>query len=140
MIVMGAPYQSPIACVAKIVAAEGEYQAAVKLGQAADIVTQHPVALQLRTLQAMAEISVEKNSTIIFAAKFMTTVRDAIALLGKASAGKWGADVCGRKHVKIRIWRFDSDSIGTEALEFAEEVNVGRIEKLPVPRVTRYLK
>ena len=35
---------------AKIVAAEGEYQAAVKLGQAADIITQHPVALQLRTL------------------------------------------------------------------------------------------
>src|SRR5229473_2802423 len=47
---------------AKIVAAEGEYQAAVKLGQAADIITQHPVALQLRTLQTMAEISVEKNS------------------------------------------------------------------------------
>ena len=57
---------------AKIVAAEGEYQAAVKLGQAADIITQHPVALQLRTLQTMAEISVEKNSTIIFPAQFMT--------------------------------------------------------------------
>ena len=41
---------------AKIVAAEGEYQAAVKLGEAADIITQHPVALQLRTLQTMAEI------------------------------------------------------------------------------------
>ena len=51
---------------AKIVAAEGEYQAAVKLGQAADIISAHPVALQLRTLQTMAEISVEKNSTIIF--------------------------------------------------------------------------
>ena len=51
---------------AKIVAAEGEYQAAVKLGQAADIITEHPVALQLRTLQTMAEISIEKNSTIIF--------------------------------------------------------------------------
>src|SRR4051794_30702785 len=56
---------------AKIVAAEGEYQAAVQLGQAADIITQHPVALQLRTLQTMAEISVEKNSTIIFPAQFM---------------------------------------------------------------------
>ena len=51
---------------AKIVAAEGEFQAAVKLGEAADIISQHPVALQLRTLQTMAEISVEKNSTIIF--------------------------------------------------------------------------
>jgi regulator of protease activity HflC (stomatin/prohibitin superfamily) len=73
---------------AKIVAAEGEYQAAVKLGQAADIITQHPVALQLRTLQTMAEISVEKNSTIIFPAQFMTTVQEAVALLSKDSASK----------------------------------------------------
>jgi regulator of protease activity HflC (stomatin/prohibitin superfamily) len=73
---------------AKIVAAEGEYQAAVKLGEAADIITQHPVALQLRTLQTMAEISVEKNSTIIFPAQFMTTVQEAIALLSKDSASK----------------------------------------------------
>src|SRR4051812_30791177 len=68
---------------AKIVAAEGEYQAAVKLGQAADIITEHPVALQLRTLQTMVEISVEKNSTIIFPAQFMTTVQEAIATLAK---------------------------------------------------------
>src|SRR4051794_12444900 len=68
---------------AKIVAAEGEYQAAVKLGEAADIITQHPVALQLRTLQTMAEISVEKNSTIIFPAQFMTTVQEALALMKK---------------------------------------------------------
>jgi regulator of protease activity HflC (stomatin/prohibitin superfamily) len=73
---------------AKIVAAEGEYQAAVKLGEAADIITQHPVALQLRTLQTMAEISVEKNSTIIFPAQFMSTVQDAIATLAKDSAGR----------------------------------------------------
>jgi regulator of protease activity HflC (stomatin/prohibitin superfamily) len=71
---------------AKIVAAEGEYQAAVKLGEAADIITQHPVALQLRTLQTMAEISVEKNSTIIFPAQFMTTVQKAIAALRKDSS------------------------------------------------------
>jgi regulator of protease activity HflC (stomatin/prohibitin superfamily) len=73
---------------AKIVAAEGEYQAAVKLGEAADIITQHPVALQLRTLQTMAEISVEKNSTIIFPAQFMTTVKEALTLLAKDSQGK----------------------------------------------------
>ncbi len=73
---------------AKIVAAEGEYQAAVKLGQAADIITQHPVALQLRTLQTMAEIAVEKNSTIIFPAQFMTTVQEAIAMLNKDSVSK----------------------------------------------------
>jgi len=73
---------------AKIVAAEGEYQAAVKLGQAADIITQHPVALQLRTLQTMAEISVEKNSTIIFPAQFMTTVQEAFGLLSRDSVSK----------------------------------------------------
>src|SRR6201991_674002 len=66
---------------AKIVAAEGEYQAAVKLGEAADIIAQHPVALQLRTLQALAEISVEKNSTIVFPTQFMTTVHEALATL-----------------------------------------------------------
>jgi regulator of protease activity HflC (stomatin/prohibitin superfamily) len=66
---------------AKIVAAEGEYQAAEKLGQAADLMSLHPVALQLRTLQTMAEISVEKNSTIIFPAQFMTTVNEAISMI-----------------------------------------------------------
>jgi regulator of protease activity HflC (stomatin/prohibitin superfamily) len=71
---------------AKIVAAEGEYQAAVRLGEAADIITQHPVALQLRTLQTMAEIATEKNSTIIFPAQFMTTVQEALAVLKKDSA------------------------------------------------------
>jgi len=70
---------------AKIVAAEGEFQAAVKLGEAADIIALHPVALQLRTLQTMAEIATEKNSTIIFPAQFMTTVQEAILTIGKDS-------------------------------------------------------
>ncbi len=66
---------------AKIVAAEGEMQAAKKLGEAADVMAAHPVALQLRTLQTMAEISVEKNSTIIFPAQFMTTVQEAMKMI-----------------------------------------------------------
>jgi regulator of protease activity HflC (stomatin/prohibitin superfamily) len=66
---------------AKIVAAQGEFQAAEKLGQAADLIAAHPVALQLRTLQTMAEIATEKNSTIIFPAQFMTTVQEAFATL-----------------------------------------------------------
>lgn len=73
---------------AKIVAAEGELQAAAKLGEAADMITKHPVALQLRTLQTMAEISVEKNSTIIFPAQFMTTVQEAIKMLSNDSKSK----------------------------------------------------
>jgi regulator of protease activity HflC (stomatin/prohibitin superfamily) len=73
---------------AKIVAAEGELQSAVKLGEAADIITQHPVALQLRTLQTLAEISVEKNSTIVFPTQFMTTVHEAFGLMSKDSLTK----------------------------------------------------
>ncbi len=73
---------------AKIVAAEGEFQAAEKLGQAADLIAKHPVALQLRTLQTMAEISVEKNSTIIFPAQFMTTVQEAIKMITSDTKGR----------------------------------------------------
>jgi regulator of protease activity HflC (stomatin/prohibitin superfamily) len=73
---------------AKIVAAEGEFQAAMRLGEAADIIAAHPVALQLRTLQTMAEIATEKNSTILFPAQFMTTVQEAIATLQKDSDPK----------------------------------------------------
>jgi len=51
---------------AKIIAAEGEFMSADKLGQAADIISKHPVALQLRNLQVLSEIAVEKNSTIVF--------------------------------------------------------------------------
>ena len=60
----------------KIIAAEGELLASVKLGQAADIMAEHPIALQLRNLQTMAEISIEKNSTIIFPAQLMSTIED----------------------------------------------------------------
>ena len=70
---------------AKIVAAEGEMQAAMKLGEAADVMAKHPVALQLRTLQTMAEISTEKNSTIIFPAQFMTTVAEAVKTINNDS-------------------------------------------------------
>jgi len=61
---------------AKIIAAEGEFQSADKLGQAADVIAKHPIALQLRNLQVLAEISTEKNSTIIFPSQFMSTVED----------------------------------------------------------------
>jgi regulator of protease activity HflC (stomatin/prohibitin superfamily) len=67
---------------AKIIAADGEFQASLKLGEAADIIAAHPIALQLRTLQTMAEISVEKNSTIIFPANLLTTMSEAIKFVG----------------------------------------------------------
>ncbi len=61
---------------AKIIAAEGEFLSVQKLADAADVINEHPIALQLRNLQTMAEISVEKNSTIIFPAQMMSTVQD----------------------------------------------------------------
>ena len=51
---------------AKIINAEGEFQAANKLAQAAEIIRDHPMALQLRYLQTMREISAEQNTTTIF--------------------------------------------------------------------------
>jgi len=51
---------------AKIINAEGEYQASEKLGQAAEVIGAHPPALQLRFLQTLTEVSAERNSTLIF--------------------------------------------------------------------------
>ena len=51
---------------AKVIGAEGEYQAAAKLSEASDILSRNPMALQLRYLQTLIEISTEKNSTIVF--------------------------------------------------------------------------
>jgi regulator of protease activity HflC (stomatin/prohibitin superfamily) len=61
---------------AKIIAAEGEFLSAAKLGEAADVIEAHPVALQLRNLQVLNEIASEKNSTIIFPAQFMSTISE----------------------------------------------------------------
>ena len=97
---------------AKIVAAEGEYQASVKLGQAADIITQHPVALQLRTLQTMAEIATEKNSTIIFPAQFMTTVQEAIAMLNKDFSFQIASNLLGSL----------PDQLGDTAIKLTERI------------------
>jgi regulator of protease activity HflC (stomatin/prohibitin superfamily) len=51
---------------AKIIAAEGEFQAAERLAQAADILSRNAAALQLRYLQTLVEIAAEKNSTTLF--------------------------------------------------------------------------
>src|SRR5882757_2350023 len=68
---------------AKVIAAEGEQLSAAKLGEAADIIAAHPIALQLRNLQTLTEIATEKNSTIIFPAQFMDTVKSIKDFMGK---------------------------------------------------------
>jgi len=51
---------------AKVIAAEGEFQAAQRLGEAAAIMAREPITIQLRYLQTLAEIATENNSTTIF--------------------------------------------------------------------------
>jgi regulator of protease activity HflC (stomatin/prohibitin superfamily) len=51
---------------AKIIHAEGEFQAAAKLSEAASVISKEPMALQLRYLQTLTEIGVEKNTTVVF--------------------------------------------------------------------------
>jgi erythrocyte band 7 integral membrane protein len=51
---------------AKVIAAEGEQKASRQLKEAADVMSESPIALQLRYLQTLTQISAEKNSTIIF--------------------------------------------------------------------------
>jgi len=67
---------------AKVIAAEGEFLAAERLGQAADVMYAHPIALQLRNLQTLLEIAAEKNSTIIFPSQFFTSLQDAHKFFG----------------------------------------------------------
>lgn len=73
---------------AKIITAEGEYLSAAKLGDAADVIAAHPVALQLRNLQVLSEIATEKNSTIVFPAQFMSSIKDIKEFLEKEVMGK----------------------------------------------------
>jgi regulator of protease activity HflC (stomatin/prohibitin superfamily) len=68
---------------AKIIAAEGEQLSAAALAKAADVISKHPIALQLRNLQVLTEISSDKNSTIIFPAQFMDTVASVKQFLSK---------------------------------------------------------
>jgi regulator of protease activity HflC (stomatin/prohibitin superfamily) len=68
---------------AKIIAAEGEALSAEKLGEAADVIAAHPIALQLRNLQVLNDIAVEKNSTIVFPAQFMDTIKSVKDFMAK---------------------------------------------------------
>jgi regulator of protease activity HflC (stomatin/prohibitin superfamily) len=72
---------------AKIINAEGEAMAAAALGQASDTMMAHPLALQLRNLQSLVEIGVDKNTTVVFPAPLMTTITE----LGSFIAGEKAA-------------------------------------------------
>jgi regulator of protease activity HflC (stomatin/prohibitin superfamily) len=71
---------------AKIIAAEGEALAAGELARASDVMMAHPLALQLRNLQTLVEISVDKNSTVVFPAPLMSTIQELGAFLNREAA------------------------------------------------------
>ena len=68
---------------AKIIVAEGESLAAAALGEASDMMMAHPLALQLRTLQSLVEIGVDKNTTVVFPAPLMSTIQELGAFLAR---------------------------------------------------------
>jgi len=71
---------------AKIINAEGESLAAAALGEASDIMMAHPLALQLRNLQSLVEIGVDKNTTVVFPAPLMTTIAELGSFLAREKA------------------------------------------------------
>jgi len=70
---------------AKIIAAEGESLAAAALGDASDTMMAHPLALQLRNLQTLVELGVDKNSTVVFPAPLMSTIAELGTFLAQES-------------------------------------------------------
>jgi regulator of protease activity HflC (stomatin/prohibitin superfamily) len=70
----------------KIINAEGESLAAAALGDASDIMVAHPLALQLRNLQSLVEIGVDKNTTVVFPSPIMTTIAELSSFIAGESA------------------------------------------------------
>jgi regulator of protease activity HflC (stomatin/prohibitin superfamily) len=97
---------------AKIIAAEGELQASQKLGEAADVITRSPGALQLRQLQTMTEISAENSSTIIF--PIPIEIMGAIAAVTNSLGGPQPPPV---------IVQREATSTGAEEASSASEIN-----------------
>ena len=71
---------------AKIIAAEGESLAADALGVASDVMMAHPLALQLRNLQSLVELGVDKNTTVVFPAPLMSTIGELGEFLAREKA------------------------------------------------------
>jgi regulator of protease activity HflC (stomatin/prohibitin superfamily) len=76
---------------AKIIAAEGEALAAGELAHASDVMMAHPLALQLRNLQSLVEIGVDKNTTVVFPAPLMSTINELTAFLQRESVASGGS-------------------------------------------------
>jgi regulator of protease activity HflC (stomatin/prohibitin superfamily) len=84
---------------AKIIEAEGEALAAAALGDASDTMMAHPLALQLRNLQTLVEIGVDKNTTVVFPAPLMSTIQELGAFLTREATAVAGVTRPKAAHV-----------------------------------------
>ena len=80
---------------AKIINAEGEALAASALGDASDTMMAHPIALQLRNLQSLVEIGVDKNTTVVFPAPLMSTIGELGSFLARETSAAGPAAIPG---------------------------------------------
>jgi regulator of protease activity HflC (stomatin/prohibitin superfamily) len=86
---------------AKIISAEGESLAADALGNASDIMMAHPLALQLRNLQSLVEIGVDKNTTVVFPAPLMSTIEELGTFLAREAKASTPAAFSTDPRVKV---------------------------------------
>ncbi len=96
---------------AKIIAAEGEARAAAALGEASDTMMAHPLALQLRNLQTLAELGVEKNTTVIFPAPLMSAIGELGSFLQQESSSAERLSSRGSKEDPVRESAFGKSAL-----------------------------
>jgi len=104
---------------AKIISAEGELLAAGTLGEASDIIMDHPIALQLRNLQSLVEIGVDKNTTVVFPSPIMTTINELGSFIEqeRAAAQRGPADLSAAAEARQPAGPPSLDASDAPALE-----------------------
>ena len=107
-----------------MIAADGEFEAAQKLGEAAETMSSNPGAMQLRTLQTMAEIATERNSTIIFPipVEIISIFRGLAERFGPTGSSRGGV----RRGMNVGTFRLWSDEIDAMRPEARAVIEAGR--------------
>jgi regulator of protease activity HflC (stomatin/prohibitin superfamily) len=117
---------------AKIINAEGEFQAAAKLGQAADVIGRNPVTLQLRYLQTLREIGATQNSTVVFPMP-MDLVKPMMDVLNRSAAG--GAETSPNGGAAGETGAVDPVDPGQLPLAPSLELGIGSVSGIGVPEL-----
>jgi len=114
---------------AKIINADGEFRAAAALGDASDIMMAHPLALQLRNLQSLVEIGVDKNTTVVFPAPIMTTINELSAFIEREKTSAAAHPTSAREAVLER----STEAPALEASDVASLPEAKAPEAAPQP-------